>query len=211
MSAFTLVVTMPGTSHYATHTADGRVTLGRGEDCDVRLNSPLVSRRHAEVALDEHGQLTIRDLRSLNGTNVDGRVLRDEAVAVDGEAHVQIGPFVVVVSRSDGEDTSTVLVPVMRSPARVTIDQASRAALVDGQVAIERLAPLEYRLLQTLVDAAPALVETTALGNAIWEPGQWDVYMLHNLVARVRRKLETRVEDGGELIVTVQGAGYRLA
>jgi DNA-binding response OmpR family regulator len=56
----------------------------------------------------------------------------------------------------------------------------------------------------------PNLVTNTALGDRLWGKGQWDTYMLHNLVRRVRRKLEEANLNGDELILTVPGVGYRL-
>ncbi|SDQ22646.1 DUF3662 and FHA domain-containing protein [Quadrisphaera sp. DSM 44207] len=48
-----------------------RTVLGRGSDCDVVLDDPGVSRRHAEVVLDG-ARAAIHDLGSTNGTVVDG-------------------------------------------------------------------------------------------------------------------------------------------
>ena len=45
--------------------------LGRGTDCDVVLDDPAVSKRHARVRFD--GQAWIEDLDSTNGTFVNGR------------------------------------------------------------------------------------------------------------------------------------------
>jgi len=46
----------------------GSVVLGRGEDCDVRIDSGSVSRRHAVLHLGP--PLRIQDLGSANGTFV---------------------------------------------------------------------------------------------------------------------------------------------
>jgi pSer/pThr/pTyr-binding forkhead associated (FHA) protein len=45
--------------------------IGRAEDCDVRLNDPLASRRHAEVRRESWRYL-LTDLGSRNGTRVNG-------------------------------------------------------------------------------------------------------------------------------------------
>ncbi|MDA0659173.1 MAG: FHA domain-containing protein [Planctomycetota bacterium] len=45
------------------------VTFGRGTDVDVRINHPLVSRRHCRVVLRD-GAVLVTDLGSLNGTFV---------------------------------------------------------------------------------------------------------------------------------------------
>jgi pSer/pThr/pTyr-binding forkhead associated (FHA) protein len=53
------------------------ILIGRHPECDVRLDSPQVSRRHCCVAL-AYDRLMIRDLGSSNGVRVNGRVV-DEA------------------------------------------------------------------------------------------------------------------------------------
>ena len=51
-------------------------TIGRGDENDVVLADPSVSRAHAEIETDAAGPL-VRDLDSTNGTSVNGR--RDRA------------------------------------------------------------------------------------------------------------------------------------
>lgn len=46
--------------------------VGRQGSCDVRLDSPRVSRRHCCLA-EESGEVMVRDLGSLNGTRINGR------------------------------------------------------------------------------------------------------------------------------------------
>ncbi len=49
-----------------------RVVLGRGRDCDVTIDDPSVSRRHAEL-VQEGSEFWVVDLGSTNGIAVDGR------------------------------------------------------------------------------------------------------------------------------------------
>jgi hypothetical protein len=54
------------------------VTLGRSKDCDIAIDDPSVSRRHAEVRR-ETGGFAVVDLGSTNGTRVNGaKVARAE-------------------------------------------------------------------------------------------------------------------------------------
>jgi hypothetical protein len=50
---------------------DGLV-LGRGTDADVRVASSGVARKHARLTWNEEGELIAQDLRSTNGTQVNG-------------------------------------------------------------------------------------------------------------------------------------------
>ncbi len=49
------------------------LTIGRAKDCDIRLDDPRVSRRHALVWVDNEGRVFLRDMQSRNGTLCDGR------------------------------------------------------------------------------------------------------------------------------------------
>jgi Protein of unknown function (DUF3662)/FHA domain len=61
-------------------TAD-RTVLGRGSECDVVVDDPGVSRRHAEVVRAGE-RASVRDLGSTNGTVVDGVRLDGSGVPV---------------------------------------------------------------------------------------------------------------------------------
>ncbi|MBU2711015.1 FHA domain-containing protein [Zooshikella harenae] len=58
-----------------TYPVNDTLLIGRAIDCDIKINSPYLSRRHAELCLLED-VLFIKDLSSINGTFVN-----DEPVA----------------------------------------------------------------------------------------------------------------------------------
>src|SRR5690242_4198604 len=45
------------------------LVVGSGEDCDLVIPDPLLSRRHCEIALTDRG-IRFRDLGSKNGTSI---------------------------------------------------------------------------------------------------------------------------------------------
>ena len=54
-------------------------TLGRGNDADVRINDPGISRLHARIVVQGFGeaqQLSVEDMGSTNGIIVDGQRVR---------------------------------------------------------------------------------------------------------------------------------------
>ncbi|MBV9876255.1 MAG: FHA domain-containing protein [Verrucomicrobia bacterium] len=69
---------------------DGDLAFGRGDDVDVRLDDPLVSRRHAMVKTGPDG-CRLFDLKSKTGSFVNGRRF-DEHDLVIGD-QIQLGPF----------------------------------------------------------------------------------------------------------------------
>jgi FHA domain/DUF1707 SHOCT-like domain len=64
--------------------SERRVLLGRSRACDCVLAEPSVSRRHAELRR-EGTRWFLRDLRSRNGTRVNGVRLLDEAEVAPGD------------------------------------------------------------------------------------------------------------------------------
>ena len=60
----------------------GTVMIGRGMGCDVRIDNPTVSRRHARLDVLIDGTVRVTDLGSKNGTRVNKRVLGKEPVPI---------------------------------------------------------------------------------------------------------------------------------
>ncbi len=51
--------------------------IGRVEDADICLDSPTVSRKHAEIRFDNRNGIFIKDLNSSNGTYVNGKKITE--------------------------------------------------------------------------------------------------------------------------------------
>ena len=76
------------------------LVLGRGSECDVRIDDPGISRRHAEIRVHGTGpdaQILVVDLGSTNGTLVDG-VRAAQAPLSDG-SRIVLGSTIVDVHR----------------------------------------------------------------------------------------------------------------
>jgi hypothetical protein len=78
--------------------APGAYVIGRGQECQIVIDHPSVSRRHAMLTVSADGA-TIEDLGSRNGVSVNGEQLSGRA-ALKGESRVQIGSqeFIVFVT-----------------------------------------------------------------------------------------------------------------
>lgn len=75
----------------------GRFFIGRGRDCQLVLDDPLVSRRHAVVFADGD-RVTVEDLSSRNGTLVNGERIEAPTVLSAGD-RVSIGAHQLVLER----------------------------------------------------------------------------------------------------------------
>jgi len=78
----------------------GQLTIGRGAECDIRLDGLLISNRHAAVTNTTAG-VTIEDLNSSNGTYINGERITARKV-IGEEDVVQIGPFLLKVHAQKG-------------------------------------------------------------------------------------------------------------
>ncbi len=71
------------------------VLIGRAPGNDFRLDDPTVSAYHARLSF-HHGHWWVEDLRSTNGTALNGERLQTATVLVDGDS-LQIGAMTVYV------------------------------------------------------------------------------------------------------------------
>lgn len=69
--------------------------LGRGPECPITLEDPLVSRNHAELHVDA-GECVLVDLGSRNGIHVNG-VRRADRVALRPNDRIRLGRDELVV------------------------------------------------------------------------------------------------------------------
>jgi len=74
--------------------SDIPLSIGRTADCDITLAKPVVSRKHAKIYL-ENGSVFIEDLKSNNGTFVNGGKIEKTEVTPSDE--IRIGPFILHV------------------------------------------------------------------------------------------------------------------
>jgi diguanylate cyclase (GGDEF)-like protein len=101
--------------------ADAMVTtLGRGDECEIRVGDLTVSRRHTRIQLDADS-FWVHDLNSTNGTLVNGvRVSRHQLA--DGD-HIQVGSHVFRFLEGANVEVSF-------------LEEIHRLAIVDGLTGI---------------------------------------------------------------------------
>jgi hypothetical protein len=73
-----------------------RVTIGRSRDCDVTLDDPNVSRRHAELRR-EGGAWVVADLGSTNGVKLNGQRVNEHPLSPGDEITVGLERLVFEV------------------------------------------------------------------------------------------------------------------
>jgi hypothetical protein len=87
----------------------GITFIGRSEECEVTIEDPLVSRKHARIVF-EGDDVSIEDLGSRNGVRVNGKPIKDSHKLVDGD-RVRIGTqdfvFCLVQPKADRRSKTT--------------------------------------------------------------------------------------------------------
>ncbi len=158
----------------------GTFIVGRDSTCDLVLSDTSVSRRHAEIVIDEHS-LTVRDLTSKNGTFVDNERIESHVVQTGEQVRFGSVSFIVATnglecgfSDSDAETQS--------------VDDVSSTT---GNDPGGLLTPAEFRVFELLLE-----------GNAekkIAQQLQVSRHTVHNHVRRIYEAL--RVHSRSELLV----------
>src|SRR5688572_22359807 len=71
------------------------ISIGRVQGNDIVLPKGNISKRHTKLAV-ESGKLTVFDLKSTNGTYVNGRKIA-EPTAIRGGDKIFVGDFLIVI------------------------------------------------------------------------------------------------------------------
>jgi pilus assembly protein CpaF len=128
-----LTITEKGGEPKALSFDKDEVTIGRVSGNDIVLPKGNVSKRHSKLALRGAGQIEISDLKSTNGTYVNGRKIGDPML-LSGTDRVYVGDFLITVDGlpvGDGPSSSRRLpVPPPPPPAR-TGSSASRLPVAE--------------------------------------------------------------------------------
>jgi len=102
--------------------------LGRAPDCTLSLDDPSVSWQHA-IVWRSRGQVLLRDLKSRNGTFVDGTRIQGEVPLAEG-ANVQVGEVCLRIERGWPSEAG----PLLRHLEQV--DTGARVAVAGPRVVL---------------------------------------------------------------------------
>jgi FHA domain len=127
---------------------DGETIVGRAPECEVTIDSHLVSRRHARFTVSDRA-VFIEDLGSVNGVRVDGVAIRAKTLIAPG-ARVSVADSILTLVRHAEQSA--------RVTARVQTQDSMLAAgrSTEPNVEITRRAHA-FKLIAGVVDKALAL------------------------------------------------------
>ncbi len=138
----------------------GRLTIGRSAECDVRIDLPSVSRRHAILHVGP--PLTVEDLGSSNGTRLSGHRLPPHGIcALGAGATLELGHATIIIAGGEPIAPASMLPP--DGTPRVTSPPDAPGALVEPTM--DRL----HRLVQMVAAAriGVILLGETGVGKEV--------------------------------------------
>lgn len=98
--SFTIVITEKGGKPRAEVFDQGEITIGRVQGNDIVLPKGNISKRHSRI-VQRDGKFIIVDLKSTNGTYVNGKRISAPQVLKDGDK-LYIGDFTITLESPDG-------------------------------------------------------------------------------------------------------------
>ena len=123
--AFQLLVVQGKSASQAIKIGTSVMTVGRQQDCQLRIASSQVSRKHCQI-FEKKGLLLVKDLGSSNGTLVNGKRIADQRVLEPGD-ELTVGSVKFRIERQE----ETVLEPGASPPASAkAADTAISQAIV---------------------------------------------------------------------------------
>jgi predicted component of type VI protein secretion system len=222
--------------HHDLELSEGEFALGRSADCQLSLDDPLVSRRHA-ILVVTNDSVTLQDLKSRNGISINGQRLVGKVSLRAGDK-ILIGSQELTLQHStehDAADASSALragrltVPKMAAAEAVTSDHPTRPSSGPsdlpssevGDPSSERRAEA-FRLLAGVADKALALGRAEEaerlLATALLEvveasrTGRHPSASLVDTAARLAAKLATATSKGAwaDYVIELYDAQGRL-
>jgi len=191
------------------------IVLGRGNECDLLLPEPQVSRQHVKIR-HEDGIYVLEDLDSKNGTWINGQQIKGERTLHDGD-EINLGLAVKLVFVESEATAPVKLNDTSATPravgmGRLRLDRDSRRVFVTGKEVDPPLSLPQYRLLEMLVDAKGGICTRDQVIEAVWPDVVGEGVSEQAIDALVRRLRDriAEVDTDHQYIVTVRGHGFRL-
>jgi len=102
--------------------------IGRSEECHLRPQIEAISRRHCMIVTTEN-EVIVRDLKSRNGTFVNGEQIQDEAVLLSGDI-LRVGPieFEALIEQKPGKPKQSAVKDIKEAVVRTAAGAPSDSA-----------------------------------------------------------------------------------
>lgn len=186
------------------------ITIGRDQQNDIVITHPLASRRHATLERDSTGYI-VRDLKSTNGTYVNGEVIAD-VYRLNSDDIVIVGSSEIIFVDPDATKRGNLALfsfKPMAIESEINIDDDAKTIHIKGILLDPPLTVKEFQLLHLLYRRQTHVISKEEIAKAIWDYEVYDFNAIDALVYRVRQRIEIDPAMP-KYLVTVRGFGYKL-
>ncbi len=181
--------------------------IGRDEQCELVIPDRQVSRKHARISL-KGDQYILEDLRSKNGTFVNGQELDGPYALQDGD-EIQIA-YCCKLTFVGAEATAPVILEEQVYGLRM--DPESKRVWVAGKELSPPLSLAQYRLLELLYQEPGRVYDRDEVVQSVWPEDEREgisEQAIDALARRLRERL-AELDPRTQYVITVRGHGFRL-
>lgn len=186
--------------------------IGRSPACDIVIDLPVVSRRHAQISYHD-GAFFVTDLDSRNGTYVNGKRLQpQEEVSLTHEDWIGFADDQVTLYFHESSGSGALGFDRTTSHTDLTLDPVLKQVSVRGNQMSPSLPREQFDVLTVLYESRGSAVRNQELADGLFPQGS-DEVNVNEEVERCIRQLRIRMElspSNPQLIVTLLGYGYIL-
>ena len=183
--------------------------IGRDDSADIQLDSPFVSRQHAEI-MAEGGYWYITDLHSTNGVYQNLiRIPGGIRTILNHKDQIQIGS----VSTFEFDDPEAT---VHQADKRMLVlglwlDEPNREVFVFNKRLVPILSNQQYSLLSALVSREGDVMTNEEIAEVLWPEaaGGVESAAIDNVISRLRDRLK-ELDETHDYIETMRGVGRRF-
>lgn len=186
------------------------ITVGRDRENDLIIDHPQVSRRHAQFLRDDTG-FAIRDLKSTNGTLLNGEIIQGMR-ELHHQDKVKIADALITFQDPQETLRGPLAAEVLRAiREELRIDSPTKTVFICGKPLDPPLTLKEFQLLDLLYQRKGQVVSKAEIAKLVWDYDVFDFNAIDALVYRLRHRIEPGPnKNRPRYLLTQRGFGYKL-
>lgn len=174
------------------------VRIGRGGDCELRIDDNLASRIHARLSMAAGGNIyCVEDLGSTNGTFVNGQIVEDPIVLRDGDK-IRVGRHVFKFALLDEDESQfqeRIQQMIIRDDLTNLLTQRSFIAELERQIVRRSTQPDPGQISILMMDLDHFKLVNDTYGHVV---GSQTIKQIGEIIEARLRKSDVAGRYGGE-------------
>jgi DNA-binding winged helix-turn-helix (wHTH) protein len=187
-----------------------RFTIGRSPDCELCIPDRQVSRHHARIRKSIEG-FVLEDLKSKNGTHLNGVLITEPVMLQDGDV-IQIAVAMRLIYVGTEATIPLAMDVKQMGLGKLRLDPQAHRIWIGQEEIDPPLSPPQYRLIALLYENPDRIVSREEIVEKVWPDSRGEGVSEQAIDALVRRLRDRLAEYDPKhtYIITVRGHGFRL-